>query len=694
MKKLFSLLTLLLLLCTSAWAQSTYEYYYNGSSTINTSSYFSGTSMSSGYNNSMEVEFTNASSTTIKSKKFAKLNSSGKVIFTVSANKKATVTILALTKDQTSDNGICLRKGDTNSGEIVATGSNAPSTKFTTYTETFSNLSSGQYSIWRITQENAAVYVKVVEVDAASITSETFSGVKVSGVALTEGEGPNGYSLSGEPATTITLTNDLAVGSVPDNITLTNRRTWSDSSVDYDNVAVTFGETPAEGYFTGSATIGATSYTVLVKYIAACETPTISTDPVSAVYATGDAISALTVSASVSDGGSLSYQWYKDDEAIDGATNASYTPSAAGDYKCVVTNSLAGYSNASATSEEATITITAAAGTVTLNKNNVPDKNTEFSEGVITIDGDAFPDKGNNGNNTKVRTNNNIEIIVSDGYLITSVSIYGKTARDNQSIAMNSISVDNSTISHDAFSFTDSYSTLSTGTIYAKSNVTFTFDGAVVLSGEEAALNQIYATITIKWAKIDDEFDIVAGDYVTYSSTSVIDIPSGITAYTGEYNEATSMLSLNEIEGTSIPAAAGVILHNEGGSTVHAIIPRSTAVDPEIPTNNLTGAPVAFSAFDRTNYTYYVLGEVSSVVGFYKYTGSGAIPAHKAYLRISNSTGEAGAPAVIRIVDEENNATGIDDIESTEKAVKFIENGKIYIKRDNVIYDALGRVVR
>lgn len=94
-----------------------------------------------------------------------------------------------------------------------------------------------------------------------------------------------------------------------------------------------------------------------------CETPTITAQPNSsaATYDRGDAAAALSVTASVGDGGTLSYQWYSNTTAtnsggilISGATSSSYTPSTttAGTlyYYCVVTNSLASHSSVSATS--------------------------------------------------------------------------------------------------------------------------------------------------------------------------------------------------------------------------------------------------------------------------------------------------------------------------------------------------------
>ncbi len=86
------------------------------------------------------------------------------------------------------------------------------------------------------------------------------------------------------------------------------------------------------------------------------ETPTITTQPASHDYSDTEVIAALTVEAEVFDGGELSYQWYKDDVVIEGATAASYTPDQAGNYKVVVTNTL-GEETADKESEVAVITI-------------------------------------------------------------------------------------------------------------------------------------------------------------------------------------------------------------------------------------------------------------------------------------------------------------------------------------------------
>ena len=100
--------------------------------------------------------------------------------------------------------------------------------------------------------------------------------------------------------------------------------------------------------------------------------PVITTQPAGASYTAGDAVKALTVAASAADGGSLSYQWYKNTAAkiknavaIEGATSASYVPDTATAgtmyYFCVVTNTnkeVNGTTTAVTTSDIVGVTVT------------------------------------------------------------------------------------------------------------------------------------------------------------------------------------------------------------------------------------------------------------------------------------------------------------------------------------------------
>jgi hypothetical protein len=127
---------------------------------------------------------------------------------------------------------------------------------------------------------------------------------------------------------------------------------------------------------TPTATTTSSVATVTVNALVNAEAPVITTQPVDATYDENESPTDLTVvTASVTDGGTLSYQWYGNTAnsntggtAITGANSDQYTPStaAAGTtyYYVVVTNTIAdnsdgGQKAVSAVSAVATITVNA-----------------------------------------------------------------------------------------------------------------------------------------------------------------------------------------------------------------------------------------------------------------------------------------------------------------------------------------------
>ncbi len=83
--------------------------------------------------------------------------------------------------------------------------------------------------------------------------------------------------------------------------------------------------------------------------------PVITTQPTGASYDAGETVTPLSVAATGS--GTLSYQWQKNGVDIPGATSSTYTPNASGSYTCVVTNTEAGHSATSVTSDAAVVNI-------------------------------------------------------------------------------------------------------------------------------------------------------------------------------------------------------------------------------------------------------------------------------------------------------------------------------------------------
>ena len=75
------------------------------------------------------------------------------------------------------------------------------------------------------------------------------------------------------------------------------------------------------------------------------------------------------------------------------------------------------------------------------------------------------------------------------------------------------------------------------------------------------------------------------------------------------------------------------------------------------------------------------------------------INACRAYFQLSGVVAQQPSAGVapLRIVfstGEENNATDLPHVEQTETAVKFIQDGVLYIRKNDIIYDALGRRVK
>lgn len=144
------------------------------------------------------------------------------------------------------------------------------------------------------------------------------------------------------------------------------RVTYSFKGKDYTSWATT-GETYTEGEGEGAKTYDVSGVYVFID-VDKAETPVITKQPAGASYIEGDYMANLSVSASKTDGGTLSYQWYVNDTdrnwggtAITDATSSSYAPGTAAEggtkyYYCVVTNTIQGYSS-SVASETAQITI-------------------------------------------------------------------------------------------------------------------------------------------------------------------------------------------------------------------------------------------------------------------------------------------------------------------------------------------------
>ncbi len=77
--------------------------------------------------------------------------------------------------------------------------------------------------------------------------------------------------------------------------------------------------------------------------------------------------------------------------------------------------------------------------------------------------------------------------------------------------------------------------------------------------------------------------------------------------------------------------------------------------------------------------------------GFFLYEGQ-YVPAGKAYLALPKLSQPSSAPRHVRfVINDTQNATGIENNGTQAvEAVKFIENGQIYIRRGEAVYNVQG----
>ena len=204
----------------------------------------------------------------------------------------------------------------------------------------------------------------------------------------------------------------------------------------------------------------------------------------------------------------------------------------------------------------------------------------------------------------------------------------------------------------------------------------------------------------IFYTQLTAKVDVTSAEYATYfKGTKAYTMPTGMKGYV--FNVANRLQEVYDA-GDIVPAATPLVLGAAEGTydlvfTTGGVAPTANSLlvgsDEAVMTNTLVSG----------NHIYYGLslnsaGEASSV-GFYWMAANGAAfenGAHKAFLAVPEVTYQENflTPAPSRIMFNENNATNIQNIEGQEKAVKFIENGQIFIRKDGVVYDAMGRVVR
>ncbi len=168
-----------------------------------------------------------------------------------------------------------------------------------------------------------------------------------------------------------------------------------------------------------------------------------------------------------------------------------------------------------------------------------------------------------------------------------------------------------------------------------------------------------------------------AAGYATFSAAEATVIPDGATAYTGTISG--EELVLNQITGGYVPAGTGVIVAGAAGTPYNFAI-YAGSVDA-IAGNALQ----ATADYETSMKNVYVLKGNA----FLEYVGTNALAANKAFIQLSANN----APSRIRMVI--NGTTAVENVEAEAvKAEKFIENGQVFIRRGNEVYNLQGQIVK
>ena len=146
------------------------------------------------------------------------------------------------------------------------------------------------------------------------------------------------------------------------------------------------------------------------------------------------------------------------------------------------------------------------------------------------------------------------------------------------------------------------------------------------------------------------------------------------TLYKGAING--SYLDLTEVN--DVQAETGVLVYGAPNTTYQFAAGTATS-------DFSANALLATSFYSYPMENVYVLKDNA----FQPYEGTNALAANKAYIRLSANN----APA--RISFRFNGAQAIENAEMEDaKAIKFIENGQIFIRRGEAVYNMQGQIVK
>lgn len=170
----------------------------------------------------------------------------------------------------------------------------------------------------------------------------------------------------------------------------------------------------------------------------------------------------------------------------------------------------------------------------------------------------------------------------------------------------------------------------------------------------------------------------------TFSAAETTKIPDGLKVYQAG-NIANNELVLNQVEDDEyIPANTGVILYGDADQSYFMEIYNDIVAISEDYTSNSLKAYTAWES--RTAEPVYILHGSE----LWQYTGTQFVD-NKAFLQLPGGANNAPARISMRF----NTTTAVENVETEAvQPVKFIENGEIFIRRGNEVYNLQGQLVK
>ena len=172
--------------------------------------------------------------------------------------------------------------------------------------------------------------------------------------------------------------------------------------------------------------------------------------------------------------------------------------------------------------------------------------------------------------------------------------------------------------------------------------------------------------------------------------------PDNIGVYVGQYYDTPAptlvMTLINGSSSVKITAAYGVLIKS---TSVGSITLPETDQGPYYDgTNYLNGTgaegkdPVTIKGGDT-----YLMVLHKTLQHFVSYEGDDNVPANKAYFTWTPPAPETPAPS-INIVEESEVVTALANCEEETVVTKIVRDGQLFIVRDGVTYDIMGRSLR